>query len=57
MDWKAEYGVPVALREDEKDKPIIERNGEYYLAIGNGVWFHTSRVDEGWVPPKKDNTL
>ena len=53
VDWKAVLTVPITLREDEKDKPIIERNVQYYVNIGNGIWFHTSHVDEGWVPSEK----
>lgn len=53
IDWKAEFFENIVLTEEEKGRSIIERNGEYYLAIGNNAWFHSSAVETGWVPTKK----
>lgn len=50
-DYKAVFRKMVVLEEEEYGHPIIERDGEYYVVPGNGIWIHSSSVDEGWLPP------
>ena len=50
-DFKADFCEMVTLKEEEYGCPIIERDGEYYFVPGNGVWLHSTSVDEGWSPP------
>ena len=50
IDWKPEFCELIALKEEERDRPFIERDGKIYANIGNHIWFHSSSVDNGWVP-------
>ena len=50
IDWKPEFCELIALKEEEQDRPFIERDGKIYANIGNHIWFHSSSVDNGWVP-------
>lgn len=51
VDWKAEFFERFEISQEEIGRPIIERNGKMYVSIGNGVWFCSSAVDAGWIPP------
>jgi len=53
IDYKPEYFENITLKEEEKGRMIIERDGKKYFVMGNGIWFHSSAVDEGWVPQQK----
>lgn len=53
IDWKAEFFEDIVLTEEENGRSIIERDGKYYLVIGNNIWFHSSAVETGWVPTEK----
>lgn len=52
-DWKAEFFEMIVPKEDEIGRPFIERDGKLYACIGNDIWFHSSSVESGWIPPKK----
>ena len=52
IDWKPEFPEQIVLRAEEIGRPFIERDGKMYVCIGNGIWFHSNSVEEGWVPPQ-----
>lgn len=53
IDWEYEFRKKIVLTDEEKECPIIERDGEYYLVVGNNAWIHSSAIKTGWVPTKK----
>ena len=53
IDYKPEYFENIMLKEEEKGQRIIARDGKKYFVMGNGIWFHSSAVEEGWTPHQK----
>ena len=53
-DVKINFAPDIQITEEEKDRAFIERDGQFYLVIGNGHTFlNAVHFDEGWEPPKK----
>lgn len=53
VDYKTEVFKIVSVSEEEKGRPLIERDGIKYMAMGNHIWFYSSALDKGWIPPEK----
>lgn len=53
VDMKAEFFEMIVPKEDEVGSPFVERDGNLYACIGNGIWFDSSSVETGWTPAEK----
>lgn len=53
VDWKPEFCELIIPTEEEIGRPFIERDGKMYACIGNHIWFHSSSVENGWIPPEQ----
>lgn len=46
----------INLTEEEKKQAIVERDGKFYLVIGNGMnYLHSVHYDKGWEIPEQKN--
>lgn len=53
-DKRVIFAPDIQLTDEEEKQAFVERDGKFYLVIGNGKSFmDTVYFDEGWVPPTK----
>lgn len=51
-DVRINYAPDIKLTEEEKRQAFVNRDGKWYLIIGNGnSYLDTVHFDEGWMPP------
>ena len=48
IDKKIEYLDNITLTEEEKNMPIIERDGQFYAVIGEHMLFYSGVLEKGW---------
>lgn len=48
IDKKIEYFDNITLTEEEKNMPIIERDGQFYAVIGEHMLFYSGVLEKGW---------
>lgn len=53
-DARVNFAPDIVITEEEKDRAFVERDGQYYLVIGNGhTYLNAVHFDEGWKPPQR----